>query len=158
LEIGCGPGWAIQRIAAAAVAGFVACVDISEVMARMARERNALAVQDGRAEFKLGSALALPYEGEAFDKVLAVNSLHHWAAPAQGLRETWRVLAPGGLLVIVEQPRVATSEAGLQKLTQDLTDQLASAGFQQIRSATKAMRPAAGVAVMGLKQLDRSSG
>ena len=151
LEIGSGPGWAIERVAALARVGFAAGVDRSRIMVQVATKRNAAALREGRVTVQLGSALALPYEAASFNKVLAVNSLHHWPDSVGGLREAWRVLMPGGLVLIVEQPRAATSEDGLQKLTRELTEQVANAGFRHIRSASKAMRPAASVAVIGVK-------
>jgi SAM-dependent methyltransferase len=47
LEIGFGPGWAIQQMATLATAGFVAGVDHSEAMVQVATERNAAAVRAG---------------------------------------------------------------------------------------------------------------
>jgi ubiquinone/menaquinone biosynthesis C-methylase UbiE len=151
LEIGPGPGWALERIAALAPAGLVAGVDRSQAMVQVATKRNAAAVCDGRVAVQLGSVLALPYNTASFNKVLAVNTLHHWPDSLSGLREASRVLMPGGLVVIVEQPRAATSEDGLRELTQKLVNQLANAGFRDIRSESKAMRPAASVAVIGVK-------
>src|SRR5262245_29219561 len=78
LEIGFGPGWAIERTAALATEGLVAGVDHSHTMVQVATERNVAAVREGRVALQHGSALALPYEAESFTKVLAVNSLHHW--------------------------------------------------------------------------------
>jgi ubiquinone/menaquinone biosynthesis C-methylase UbiE len=58
-----------------------------------------------------GSALALPEKHEAFDMVLMVMLLHHltgadwqssWGNACQALREAWRVLKPGGRLLVVE--------------------------------------------------------
>jgi ubiquinone/menaquinone biosynthesis C-methylase UbiE len=151
LEIGFGPGWAIERIAALATAGFVGGIDHSQTMVHLATKRNAAAVCEGRVVLHHGSALALPYESESFTKVLAVNALHHWPEPMAGLHEAWRVLMPGGSVLIVEQPRAATSEAGLREVTQKLTEQLANVGFRHMQSETRAMRAAAGVAVMGAK-------
>jgi ubiquinone/menaquinone biosynthesis C-methylase UbiE len=151
LEIGFGPGWAIERLAAVATGGFVAGLDHSETMVQLATKRNSAAVRQGRVELKQGSALALPYAGEAFTKALAVNSLHHWPDPLAGLHQAWRVLMPGGVVVIVEQPRSATSEDGLRELAHKLTEQLANAGFGHIRSESKAMWPAASLAVIGVK-------
>jgi ubiquinone/menaquinone biosynthesis C-methylase UbiE len=151
LEIGFGPGWAIERVAALATGGLVAGVDHSQAMVQLATERNATAVRAGRVALQHGSALALPYAGESFNKVLGVNSLHHWPNALAGLREAWRVLTPGGFVLIVEQPRSATSEDGLRELTQTLAEQLANAGFGHIQSESRAMRPAASVAVMGVK-------
>jgi ubiquinone/menaquinone biosynthesis C-methylase UbiE len=151
LEIGSGPGWALERVAALSKSGFVAGVDRSQVMVQAATKRNAAAVREGRVAVHLGSVLALPYDTASFDKVLAVNTLHHWPDSLTGLREAWRVLMPGGLVVIVEQPRAATSEDGLRELTQKLVDQLANAGFRDIRSDSKAMRRAGSVAAIGIK-------
>jgi ubiquinone/menaquinone biosynthesis C-methylase UbiE len=151
LEIGPGPGWALERVAALATSGFVAGVDRSQTMVQVATKRNAAAVREGRVAVQLGSALALPYDTASFNKVLAVNTLHHWPDSLSGLREACRMLMPGGVVVIVEQPRAATSEDGLRELTQKLVDQLANAGFRHIRSESKAMRPAASVAVIGVK-------
>jgi len=151
LEIGFGPGWSIERVAALAPAGFVAGVDYSQTMVHLATERNAAAVREGRVALQHGSALALPYEAESFTKVLAVNSLHHWPDALIGLHEAWRVLMPGGSVLIVEQPRSTTSENGIGELTQKLAEQLAKAGFRHIQSESKAMRPAPSVAVTGVK-------
>src|SRR5262245_14693096 len=109
LEIGFGPGLAIARVAVLATHGFVAGVDHSPTMVRVATERNAAAVRNRRVTLQHGSVLALPFESDSFNKVLAVNSLHHWPDPLGGLREAWRVLMPGGSLLVVEQPRAATS-------------------------------------------------
>lgn len=151
LEIGFGPGWAIAQVAELATNGFVAGVDHSDTMMQVATKRNAAAVREGRVALQQGSVLALPYEGESFNQVLAVNSLHHWPDPLAGLREAWRVLKPGGSMLIVEQPRSATSEDGLREVTSKLAEQLANAGFEHVRSESKAMRPAASIAVIGVK-------
>jgi len=68
LEIGFGPGWTIEHLAALATGGFVAGVDHSQTMVRLATERNAAAVREGRVTLQRGSALALPYEAESFTK------------------------------------------------------------------------------------------
>jgi SAM-dependent methyltransferase len=44
---------------------------------------------------------ALPLEGASIDRVLAIHSLEHAESAHETLREIWRVLAPGGRLLIV---------------------------------------------------------
>src|SRR5262249_2554216 len=78
LQMGCGPGVAIQQLARRATSGLVVGVDHSELMVRHARKRNAAAVRAGRVDLRLGSAEDLPAFDERFDKVLAVNSLMFW--------------------------------------------------------------------------------
>ena len=54
LEIGFGPGLAIEQIARITTKGFVAGIDHSDVMVRMASKRNAKAIREGRVELRLG--------------------------------------------------------------------------------------------------------
>ncbi len=78
LEIGFGPGVGTERLAALAPDGFIAGVDSLDEVVRQASRRNAAAVMSGRVEMKQGSAENLPYADQVFDKVLAINTLHHW--------------------------------------------------------------------------------
>lgn len=61
-------------------------------------------VEDGR----------LPFSDATFDKAMVVHALDHCADAAELLRETWRVLAPGGrLLAIVPNRRGLWSQSEL---------------------------------------------
>jgi ubiquinone/menaquinone biosynthesis C-methylase UbiE len=51
----------------------------------------------------LGYAEKLPFDTLRFDRIIAIDSLHHWDNQLQGLREIERVLEPNeGLVIIVE--------------------------------------------------------
>jgi ubiquinone/menaquinone biosynthesis C-methylase UbiE len=54
------------------------------------------------AEVRVASAEELPFPDDNFTVVANVASFHHWADRDAGLRESLRVLAPGGRLHIVE--------------------------------------------------------
>jgi len=63
------------------------------------------------ARIRRGSALALPENDDTFDMVLMVMLLHHltgtdwqssWRNACQALQESWRVIKPGGRLLVVE--------------------------------------------------------
>lgn len=48
----------------------------------------------------------LPFAAGSIERVITVDAYHHLADQQQSLQELWRVLAPGGLLV-VEEPDIA---------------------------------------------------
>ena len=93
LEVGCGTGHWLAILAGRGTT--VAGVDPSHCMLEHARGAapSALLVR-GRAE-------ALPWQAASFDRVLCVNALHHFVDIAAFIAEAWRVLRPGGGLLIV---------------------------------------------------------
>ena len=65
----------------------------------IARPGLSFARQDDRSLAVVqGDFSALPYRSHAFDVVLVFDVLEHLPHPDQGVAETWRVLAPGGML------------------------------------------------------------
>ena len=100
LEIGFGHGSGIQMIAEQARKGFVAGIDISDVMVRQAAKRNNDWSESGLIELSQASVANIPYEYARFNKVLAVNNYQFWPNPEHNLVEIQRVLAEDGLLVL----------------------------------------------------------
>ena len=100
LEVGFGAGQAIKLAAEKASDGRVMGIDLSEVMVRVAIRRNAQAVKAGRVALAQGNMTALPFEDQHFDKIMTIHTFYFWSEPAQPLRELYRVLKPGGRLVI----------------------------------------------------------
>jgi len=151
LEIGFGPGIAIQEFARRATNGLVVGVDHSEVMVRQARKRNAAAVRAGRVDLRLGSAEALPRFDAPFDKILAVNSLLFWDDPVARLKELHDRLRPGGQIAIVYQPRGRGSTNEVAARTgQEIAEHFATVGLTSVRVETLALQPTAVVCVLGV--------
>ena len=105
LDIGFGGGVLMKEALQRAPRGFVAGIEISEPMLKLARRRFQDEVRTGRLEVKEGSASGIPYPDASFDRVAAVNTLHFWPEPEKGLREALRVLRPGGRLGLVLRPK-----------------------------------------------------
>ena len=105
LEVGYGPGLAIERIAARTGQGLVVGVDRSELMRRQAARRNREALAAGRVELHVGSAERLPAPAASFTHALAVNSLQFWPDLPAALAELRRVLRPQGRLLFLLRMR-----------------------------------------------------
>jgi ubiquinone/menaquinone biosynthesis C-methylase UbiE len=105
VEIGFGPGVAIEELLKRIRRGYVAGVDFSEMMVAEARRRNAEAIQAGRADLRYADAEHLPFADASFDKAFSIHSIYFWPHPVAVLKELQRVLKPGGLLVITMLPK-----------------------------------------------------
>ena len=64
---------------------------------------NAAAVASSRLRVIESSVEALPFRSGYFDVVTAFETVYFWPDLVAGLRETARVLAPGGRLVVADE-------------------------------------------------------
>ena len=100
LDVGCGGGKTVDRLARTATAGRVVGLDYSEDSVLVSRRKNARHIQNGRVEICHASVSSIPYEDETFDLVTALETFYFWPAPDTDLLEVKRVLKPGGELLI----------------------------------------------------------
>jgi SAM-dependent methyltransferase len=147
LEIGFGPGVTIKRLAKLIGDGAVTGIDSSRVLVGQARRRNAEAVHAGQVALRWGSVEQLPFPDATFDRILAVNSLHHWPNAEENLREVRRVLKAGGRLLIAEQPVWAGAGSDDCRFAAELAAQIATAGFGQVKVSTHRMKHAPTIVV-----------
>ncbi len=142
IELGCGPGVALQALAERASQGLVVGVDHSEVMIRQATRRNAAAFRSGSVRLVHSPVEDLEPGVVPFDAVLAVNSIGFWPQPATLLREVRQLLRPGGRIALVSQPRCPGATAATSaKAADELTRLLAEAGFKHARVETLDLDP-----------------
>jgi len=105
LEIGFGPGVAIEMVAEQIPKGQVIGLDHSMMMLNVATKRIRRFIEQGRVKLINGSVDSvsnLPYR---FDKVFTVNSLMFWEKPEICLQSIHSKIKPGGMLAITHQPR-----------------------------------------------------
>lgn len=103
LEIGCGTGFFIINLWQAGLVERAYATDISSGMVEACR-RNAERVGLMDLEGKASDAESLPYDDASFDLVVGHAVLHHIPDVPAALRECFRVLRPGGTLVIAGEP------------------------------------------------------
>ena len=121
LDVGCGIGGSTLYLAEKFQARATG-ITLSPVQANRATER---AQEAGLpAEFQVADALHMPFEDESFDFVWTLESGEHMPEKPKFLQECYRVLKPGGTLLmatwchrsIETQPLEAQEQALLQKI------------------------------------------
>lgn len=140
LEVGFGAGQGIKLAAEKASDGCVMGIDLSELMVQVATRRNAQAVKAGRVVLSRGNVMALPFEDQYFDKIMTVHTLYFWSEPTQALSELYRVLKPGGRLVITlstgkinAQGEVEVWSSLQSALEEQVMPGIQREGFQSVR-------------------------
>lgn len=150
LEVGFGPGVAIEQASRAASRGRVVGIDHSEVMLDQATRRNARAIAEGRVELRLAAVESLPDLGEPFDAIFAINSVDFWPDPVAQLERLRGLLVEGGRLALAVQPRGrGATEAAVERAGDRLTDYMTRAGLVELRREIREMKPVSTVAVLG---------
>ena len=115
----CAAGTGEFSLAAAKRAGSVLCTDQSEAMLARARKK---ARKRGlsNVSFARRDITALPDPDGSFDAVIAANVLHLLPDPEPAVRELWRVVAPGGRLILPTylQGKAGTAYGAMIKIYQ----------------------------------------
>jgi demethylmenaquinone methyltransferase/2-methoxy-6-polyprenyl-1,4-benzoquinol methylase len=109
LDLAAGTGTSSASLAASGAR--VVAADFSEGMITVGRSRHA---DNPLLEFVLADAMDLPFESESFDAVTISFGLRNIVDPKKALAEMYRVLKPGGRVVICEfsTPPFAPIRAG----------------------------------------------
>ncbi len=100
LEVGFGGGALLAQLCQDASDGFVAGVEVSDAMLAVAKRRLRARIPSGQLALRRGSVESLPFGSGEFDKACSVNTTYFWRDLDEGLSELWRVVRPGGRLVL----------------------------------------------------------
>lgn len=101
LDVACGTGDLAEAIADAGAAEVVG-LDFTEAMLDVARHKGAAARRAVRVTYVHGDAMALPFADRSFDALTIAFGIRNVAQPATAIAEFFRVLRPGGRLVVLE--------------------------------------------------------
>lgn len=118
LDIGTGPGHIPLLVCETIPGSTVLGVDLAEHMLRHAERHRAASPFRERVTFQRADAKGLPFPDAHFDAVYSNTILHHIPDPEPFLADAWRVLKPGGCLLIRDLFRPADEEAAAKLVAQ----------------------------------------
>lgn len=102
LDVGCGTGTLAARVVGAGLPFEVVGLDYSETMCVKAEEKSRRVGAEHRIRFVNGDSEHLPFADRSFDAVTCSNSFHHYPHQQATIADMKRVLAPGGILVLLD--------------------------------------------------------
>jgi len=146
LDVGCGGGRTISKLAALATQGKVYGIDYSEESVAATKRANARWIDLGRVEVRHASVSQLPFPDNMFDLISAVESHFWWPNLPGDMCEVFRVTNPGGTLIFIAEvykganttvSKLAekyASRTGMKLLSVDEHRELfASAGYSNVQ-------------------------
>jgi ubiquinone/menaquinone biosynthesis C-methylase UbiE len=103
LDVGCGGGRTVNKLAAIAPEGKIYGIDHSEASVAASQRTNARWIETGRVQVRHAPVSQLPFPNDMFDLVTAVETHFYWPDLPSDMREVRRVLKPGGMLLIIAE-------------------------------------------------------
>ena len=101
LELGSGPGFITEQLLTLVPTSPITCVEIDRTLLDQA-EQHLHHTANGRVRFVEGSVMDTHLESHQFDVAYARLLFQHLPDPIGAAKEIWRVLKPGGKLVIYD--------------------------------------------------------
>jgi len=150
LEIGCGPGLALEMCAKELSGGKIVGVDHSRTMIDQAARRNAHHIDAGVVELHLGDLQDLGALGGPFDKIYSANVAQFFPDKTEAFCVLFNVTVPGGTLASTYMPRGKNpSRLDAATFAEDIKGHMKAAGFGNIRVEEHSLEPVPAVCVLG---------
>ncbi len=102
LDVAGGTGDVSFRFLKRAGAGHATVLDLTEPMLVEGRKRAEAARLEGSLDWIVGDAMALPFDDNTFDVYTISFGIRNVTRPQEALNEAFRVLKPGGRLMVLE--------------------------------------------------------
>ena len=103
LDVGCGGGKTVNRLAELAPQGKVFGIDYSADMVEYSKKVNKKLIAQSRVEIVEGSVEKIGFPDDGFDLVTAFETYYFWGNFPDALTEIKRVLKPGGKMLLVNE-------------------------------------------------------
>lgn len=142
LEVGFGPGYAIEELFGRYRNLKIDGVDVSETMLSTARSKNEQAIKNGRLCLYQGEIENFRQDRYQYDKVISVNNYPLWKNKKKSLIRIHQLMKDGGKIAITVQPREedATREKTFAHAIQ-IEQDLFYAGYRDISVKFRKVKP-----------------
>jgi cyclopropane fatty-acyl-phospholipid synthase-like methyltransferase len=152
LEIGYGPGYAINELMETKRRIIIHGIDLSSKMKQMAERKNRDYIHQGRV--RLFSGDINDYKpAHLYDKVFSVNNYPLWEHQEQSLKKIHDMMSIDGKIALTVQPREeGADETTTKALGAKIQSDLENAGFKDISISYGNFRPILTVCVTGRKR------
>jgi ubiquinone/menaquinone biosynthesis C-methylase UbiE len=110
VDIGCGPGDVVIRLARAAPHTHITAIDGSAPMIALARDAVRAAGLDARITVMQGYVPGVSLEERSYDAILSKDLLHHLRDPAVLWKEISRLGRPGAAVYVMDLVRPPTAQ------------------------------------------------
>ncbi|MGD6818556.1 class I SAM-dependent methyltransferase [Metabacillus sp. 113a] len=154
LEVGYGPGYALEYILSRYPVLKADGLDISETMKEQASVRLKEYIDAGKSELMAADVGKANLPDHSYHKILSVNNYTIWDEPRTGLASLYEALIPGGSIAITMQPREENASPNKTKMFgKQIYDDMRACGFEKMSMKFKRVKPEMTVCVTARKPL-----
>ena len=97
VDVGAGTGFTTEGIVELVNAENVTMLDQSPHQLNYAKKKDSLL----KVKKVLGDAENLPFEDDIFDRYVSAGSIEYWPDPQRGVNESYRIIKPGGIALLI---------------------------------------------------------
>ncbi|MBU3130631.1 class I SAM-dependent methyltransferase [Clostridium tagluense] len=101
LDIGCGGGRTVNRMASIATEGKTFGIDYSTDCVEWSKDYNEKFIKESKVEILHASVEKIPFENDKFDIISAVETIYFWPNLVGNFKDVKRVLKPSGKFIII---------------------------------------------------------
>ena len=148
LDVGCGGGKTISKLAQMAPQGKVYGIDYSVDMVKFSKKINKTLITQKRVDIIEAPVEKISFKDNFFDLVTAIETYYFWCNLLVAFKEIHRVLKPGGKLLLINELLYGLTSSKIIEETyvklfslQEIQNLLQLAGFVDVQVFTEAESP-----------------
>jgi cyclopropane fatty-acyl-phospholipid synthase-like methyltransferase len=152
LEIGFGPGYAVNWVLKHFSKTTLVGVDVSKTMLELAEHKNRDLIKKRRVLLKVDD-IATFDTNRRFNKIFSVNNYTLWKKPKQSIENIYDILEYKGIVSISFQPREkGASVKRTKEVGKEIAQNFRLSGFKNVKISYKKIFPILSVCVSAVKK------